>query len=160
MITLHSFLTSLGLIISCRASLGPPRAEGQRRSYLALVSVVYPSRTCHTWFSPMAGTPSSCVSSCQFISLRSESVSVQVFACKARGGGRGLVLCPHRLPLKFLFQPPHPGQCLVTKELSLSYLLWQISHPAEQVRNHMYGRWALLQENGGGRVGTEPQRSR
>lgn len=91
--------------------------------------LVYCSWSCHTGFSIRMETPSSWVSICQFINLRSESVSVQVIVCKAWG----LVLCPQWLPPQFLL--PHPVPWLVTKSCHHHCLLRHILHPAEQTRN-------------------------
>lgn len=62
--------------------------------------------------------------------------------CRQGGGGVGrwgLGLGPHWLPPKFLFQPPHPGQCWWQKSCHCHHLLRQISHPVKQTRSHMVG---------------------
>ena len=61
-------------------------AGGPTRPSLAVLSSVHHARTCHAGHSGRTGTPSSWVSSCQFINLRSGSVSAQVIAGKAGGG--------------------------------------------------------------------------
>ena len=61
-------------------------AGGLTRPSLAVLSSVHHARTCHAGHSGRTGTPSSWVSSCQFINLRSGSVSAQVIAGKAGGG--------------------------------------------------------------------------
>lgn len=113
-------------------------AGGLTRPSLVVLSSVYHARTCHAGHSGRTGTPSSWVSSCQFINLRSGSVSAQVIAGKAGGGGRWF--CAHANFLQSLSSKlPHPGRWLEAKEPSLSSPSQQISHRAEQPRTHMVG---------------------
>lgn len=93
------------------------------------------------------GTPSSWVSSCQFINLRSGSVSAQVTAGKAGGGGRWF--CAHANFLQSLSSKlPHPGRWLETKEPSLSSPSQADLTPGGATQNP-HGGWAFLQQKGG-----------
>ena len=84
-----------------------------------MLSSVRHARTCHAGSSVGTGTSSSWVFSCQFINLRSGSVSAQVIAGKAGGGG--CWFCAHADFLQSLSSKlSHSGRWLEAKEPSLS----------------------------------------
>lgn len=128
---------------------------GMNRVLFRTSFLVYCSWPCHAAFSIRMETPSSWVSICQFINLRSESVSVQVIVCKAWG----LVLCPQWLPPQFLFQPPPPCPIVGDKKMSLS-LPSQTYLTPSRTNQKPHGGWDLLQKNGGNGMETESQHKR
>ena len=90
-------------------------AGGLTRSSTAVLSSVRHARTCHAGYSVGTGTSSSWVFSCQFINLRSGSVSAQVIAGKAGDGG--CWFCAHADFLQSLSSKlSHPGRWLEAKE--------------------------------------------